>query len=340
LIRATISLALLPCLCAAQGLNEANLAWMQETLAWWEKACREDLRISPKPLPWIIFYDEVHAWHVSPERRLLPPHRRTKHSLRFAGGRYRIYEMDNDGSGLWVPERRPLELKAQGFALPYARDSKALFILAVPALQAKAAGYPLTKDLADFFAGAALHEIAHTRQLPYLMPVLRALQSRHKLPESIDDNLIERTFSGNEEFLKMRGEAGKHFNAAVLAQDDGVARDEARKAIVAMRALRKRFFTGDYQGWAELEDIFLTLEGAAMMLHFQHSRKVAGQEDWRQTLYVLMERSNSWSQSDGLGVFLLISRFDPKWPKRFFSNSAPPSALDVLEGLLGPSSKP
>jgi hypothetical protein len=337
---AALCLALASAPSAAQRIDAANLAWMQDTLARWEQACREDLRIPPQPLPWIVFFDESRAWHVSPEIKRLPPHRRTRHSLRFSRARYRIYEVDNAGGALWLPDRNPIPIKAQGFAVPYDRDTKTLFLLAVPSLQAKAAGVPWTADLAVFFAGSALHELAHTRQLPHIMPLLRQWQSRHKSPRSIDDNLIENTFSSHPEFVALRAEAGKHLTAAVLATEDAAAKAAARNALAAIRALHRRFFTGEYQGWNELEEIFLTLEGAAMMVQFQYSRRLAPQEDWRQTLGLLMQRSDSWSQSDGLALFLLIARFDPQWPARFFANAAPPSPLAVLDQLLGPAPSP
>ena len=107
-----------PFLTAHAQIDQAKLNWMRETLAGWETTCREDLHISPEPLPWIIFYDEVRAWHVHPDRKLLPPHRPTKHSLRFAGRLYQIYELDNNGK-LWVPGRDPLNLTPQGTAMPY-----------------------------------------------------------------------------------------------------------------------------------------------------------------------------------------------------------------------------
>ena len=206
--------------------------------------------------------------------------------------------------------------------------------MATPDFIAKPVGTELTAELASFFSGAALHELAHTRQLPYLTPVFERLQSRYKFPESIDDTLIQTTFAANEEFRKMSDEAGKHITAAVLATDDGIARDNARKALRVMRARQQRFFSGQYEGWAEMEEAFLTLEGTGMFVQFQHARRAASSQAWQQTLGVLMQRTDSWSQTEGLALFLLIDRFDRKWPARFISNAAPPSALGVLEELV------
>jgi hypothetical protein len=77
------------------------------------------------------------------------------------------------------------------------------------------------------------------------------------------------------------------------------------------------------------------MEGTAMLVQFQHARRTASGQPWQRTLHVLAQRTDSWSQSEGLGLFLVIDRLNPKWPARFFSNATPPpSALGVLEDLL------
>ena len=58
---------------------------MPAVLDNWEAVCRRDLRIPAEPLPWIIFYDEDLAWHLQPERWLLPPHETSTESLRLTG---------------------------------------------------------------------------------------------------------------------------------------------------------------------------------------------------------------------------------------------------------------
>jgi hypothetical protein len=120
---------------------------MQDIPTGWEKACREDLRISPDSLPWIIFYDEVRACHVRPEPNLLPRDRSTKHSLGFAGRSYPIFEVDNNAK-LWVPGRAPMDLKPQGIAMSYNGDAKVFFILATPDFVAKSVSTVLTSNLA------------------------------------------------------------------------------------------------------------------------------------------------------------------------------------------------
>ena len=328
-------LALVPSVFAEDSAIDTNvLTWMQRTLDAWEATCREDLHISPNPLPWVIFYDSTHAWHVKPEEKQLPPHRQTKQVLVFAGHRYPIFEL-NHTKELWVPDREPLDLKARAVTMPYDRDTKAFFVLAVPGLVAKDAGVARSKDLDDFFAGNAIHELVHTRQMIQLLPAVRQLRAQYKFPESIDDNLIQNIFGANDEFRKMYEEAGRHMTAALLATDNNARIENARKAVQVIRERQRRFFTGEYEGWGAMEEAWLTMEGAAMWAQFQHALRVAPRgEPWLETISKLSQRTDAWSQMEGLGLFLLIDRLDSAWQPRFFSTSAPPSPLAFLEALL------
>lgn len=66
----------------ARGQSPDTVAWMQQIL------------VAIEPLPWIIFYDSAHAWHVNPDLKLLPGGRRqTRHLLRYAGGRKAFFVM-------------------------------------------------------------------------------------------------------------------------------------------------------------------------------------------------------------------------------------------------------
>src|SRR2546426_6242281 len=60
---------------AEPELDQQTLAWIQDVLDNWERACRRDLHVSAEPLPWIIFYDDIQALHLNPDERLLPPHK-------------------------------------------------------------------------------------------------------------------------------------------------------------------------------------------------------------------------------------------------------------------------
>jgi hypothetical protein len=97
---------------------------------------------------------------------------------------------------------------------------------------------------------------------------------------------------------------------------------------------RARYFVGKRKVYAPLEEIFLTLEGAAMWAHFQMARDHApAGEDVPTTLNKLAAKTNAWSQVEGLSLFLLIDRLVPDWQIRYFAPN-PPSPFAVLRSTL------
>ena len=89
---------------ARTELDQPTLAWMQSVMGNWEAVCRRHLRIPVQPVPWIIFYDQNHAWHLNPEKELLPTQEKSTASLKFAGQSYPLWHLTHSNSApLWVP---------------------------------------------------------------------------------------------------------------------------------------------------------------------------------------------------------------------------------------------
>jgi hypothetical protein len=314
------------------ALDDATAHWIQMVLDRWRDACQKDFRLAEHPLPWMIFFDEGHAWHISPDRKLIPPHRTLPRVLRFSGRAYDVFEVRNR-SGVWVPGRAPISIEPKAVTMPYAGDTKTFFVMATPALQTSE-----TEDFRSFLIGLALHELAHTRQLPQVLSQVKRLQGRHRFPESVDDNIIQTTFETNREFQSSYMEELKQLSTAVLASDIGSARAQAAEGLRMIERRRKRFFVGKYEGWSEMEDVLLSLEGSAMWVQFQSALRLAPKEQaWLDTLAILGQRTDAWSQSEGLGLFLLIDRFSPGWQQKFFGQDVP-SPIETLREALARAS--
>jgi hypothetical protein len=105
---------------------------------------------------------------------------------------------------------------------------------------------------------------------------------------------------------------------ALSAENLADCREAVRQFLAISDERQKRFFVGEKRGYKELEDIFLSLEGLAMLAQYKTARDRAPKgEDWLKTLITLAQRTDSWSQETGLGLFLLIERLVPNWKPRF-----------------------
>ncbi len=317
------------------AVDSPTLRWIQTALDAWQVACRSDLRITQPTLPWIIIHDEARAWHINPQRNILPRHTRTSQNVRFFGRTYEVLEVINNGS-VWVPGREPVAVLPRTVTMLYADETKPFFMMGAPAFQERALRVNAldSVDFRNLLIGGVLHELTHTRQLPRVVPQIKQLQSKGKYPKSLDDNVIQRAFAGNDEFRGMYDEECEHFSAAVLARNPIMARAEAKKGLEVMGRRRQRFFVGEYDGWSEMEEVLLALEGSAMWVQFQSARRLAPRgQPWLETLDALGRRTDAWSQAEGLVLFLLIDRFGPGWQAQFFG-SAVPSPSKVLSKAI------
>jgi hypothetical protein len=310
---------------------------MQSALDNWEAICRRRLHVAAEPLPWIIFYDESYAWHLNPERGLLPPHEPVSASLKFARRTLTLMRVAHAG-GLWVPGREPLTVSPRAVTMLYADEQKPFSIVPLPSLFRKLAGADQSRALDELFLGLASHELTHTRQLVYAAQRINRLRAQHRLPESIDDNTIQHTFGVNDDYRRLYEEERTYLLRAVLANDVDACRRSLAEALSVSQQRKGRFFTGENAAYSELDDIFLAMEGLGMWVHYQMARDHAPRgEDWRQTLVSLSERTDAWSQEEGLGMFLLIDRLVPGWQARFLAPDFPSPFAVLREAVRKPA---
>lgn len=316
--------------------DDEALRWMQMALDRWEDTCRRHLHLPIEPLAWVIFYDDHYAWHVSAEKDLLPPHETATVTLNFAGQPRALARVAHK-QGLWVPGRdETLPIQVDLSAMPYADDQKTFCIIPLPALFHTVEGLGTAAEMDEFFLGIALHELTHTRQLSLVMKQLRQLRKRYPLPEHLDDNLLEDTFSQNKAYAQGFNREMEALGNAAMADTTVECRRKGARALAIIQRRRAHYFVGKRKMFAPLEEIFLMLEGTGMWVHFQMARERApAGEDVGTTLNKLAAKTNAWSQVEGLALFLLMDRLIPDWRARYFAPN-PPSPFAVLQAAVRP----
>jgi len=299
------------------------LAWMQSVLDAWQTTALRDLRVPLQSPPWIIFYDDSTAWHLNPDTAGLPKHTSSKATLRYAKRRYTLVRVVNDGK-LWVPDREPLPLVPRSVTMVNSKGQKPFTILPLPRLFRRAAPPDEAAELNKAFLGAAVHELTHTRQLVGYGKRLDDLRARFRLPETVDDNIIQERYGEDTVYAAILAEERAALNEAVFAKNAVEAKSQLGIALESADLRKKTFFDGDNAGLSELEDFFLVLEGAGMWAQYQQARRVAPpSEPWQRTLSLLMNRTQSWSQGEGLALFVLLDRYRPNWQATFIAPTFP-----------------
>jgi hypothetical protein len=310
----------------------ADTAWIQKILDNWQYVCEHELTIEVKGLPWIIFYDSSSAWHVNADVGMLPAAEKTSYSVVFAGITYPLVRLSHTDS-LWVPDRAAIPLAAGLVTtIPYAQNKKAFFIAPLPSLFHKFAPPDQASFLDFLFLGNNIHELTHTRQLPFVLPQLLAIHDAGKY-KSLNDNTVEEMFSGNERYKQLYAEENTLlWNAAFTTNKDSCI-TVIEHALKRIQIRKREFFSGRNQGLGQADEIFLSLEGSAMWAQYRVMLKNAPNPNERELLSWLTKQGPAWSQVRGLVLFLLINRFDPDWKDRFFEKPLPP-ATDYLREVL------
>jgi hypothetical protein len=152
--------------------------------------------------------------------------------------------------------------------------------------------------------------------------------------------MIQTAFGADEEYKRLYVEERGHLSRAIMSEDVAACRREVALAVEVSERRKARFLVGQKEGWSELEDVFLGLEGVAMWVQYRTARdRAPAGEDWVRTLIKLSERSDAWSQEEGLALFLLIDRLVPGWQARFLAPDFP-SPFAVLREAVKESTPP
>lgn len=307
-----------------------DVDYMQKTADDWEYSCRNDLHIELGILPWIIFYDSTTAWHVNPDVKLLTAPTKLASSVRFAGLDYPLFQMSHTGK-VWVPERDPIDVKSFAVAtMPVSDNKRSFFISTVRSYFVTLAPPDQAVFLELLLKGLNIHELTHTRQLPFVISQILEAQKKYRLPESIDDNSIQRTFENNEAYKTLFLKEKAHLWDAAMASNLDSCKTALKRALDLAAERQRTFFIEENEGYKILDGIFLALEGSAMWAQYKTTLKYApsGQSP-EQTLHFLFQQADSWSQEEGLALFLVIDKLVPDWQAQFF-NKELPSPFELL----------
>ena len=218
--------------------------------------------------------------------------------------------------------------------LLYSKNTKAFSTVPLPALFRQMGAPEDAEDLDKLFVTLAIHELAHTRQLVDVDRRIAQLRPKYHLVPEVDDDVIENRFSMDTAYTPLYGQERAAFNEAVFAKTPAEAKAATRRALELVDQRRSQFMVGPFAGYAELDDYFLVLEGTGMWAQFEAAKRAAPKgEPWQQTLAMLMNRTSSWSQGEGLALFVLLDRFRPNWQAAFMAPGFP-SPFATLKAAL------
>jgi len=299
------------------SLTDANTRWIQKALDGWRQVSRDFLRLNPKPLPWIVLFDEACTWHLNPEPTFLPSGaKQVETSLSFAGQPVPVHALSHSGT-VQFPNGATIPAGVMAAAFPYRNGESAFYALALLDLWRKHPQASQDPNLEERILSVTLHEMVHTRQLPQVRRRVVALGKQYSLPSQVNDDIIETQFKGVPGFREAFEAERDLFYRAVVAPNVAKRRTLVARALLAARDRRARFFKGANKPYEELEDLFLNMEGAAEWARFKfHQASQRQPRSDAQIIDFLRGKQNDWAQDEGLALFLLLEKLVPRWQEK------------------------
>lgn len=275
----------------------------------------------------MVFYDAACAWHVGFEASPIDPSAvRVPAPLSWNSAALEVRATAHTGS-VRLPDGSDWPARENTAHASFYRGTEAtFFVIATPDAWRRDPSLASDPMVEEFFLGVTIHELTHTRHLPLLIARLRAVAARNRLAKlSLDDDVIQNTFGGNADArAAFEAERDVFFEAAASSSREP-RRALIRKGLELSRARRARYFTGENRYYQELEDIFLSMEGAGQWASYVFARRSRSPAD---AVAFVRDNKKYWSQEEGLALFLLLDLEVPRWQATIFSANDPgPFAL-------------
>ena len=99
--------------------------------------------------------------------------------------------------------KRPMDIRRfelATFAAAYGAENRPFFVMAMPSLWRAEERHKNDPHLDLLIRAVFVHEMTHTLQTPVLGPRLDDLITRHKLPEDLDDDVVQKRFGDRPGF--------------------------------------------------------------------------------------------------------------------------------------------
>jgi hypothetical protein len=315
-------------------LADADRRWIQKSLDGWEKVSREFLQLDPEPLPWMILFDQTCAWHLAPEPAMLPDARHVETGLSFAGEPVPAYVVAHQGK-IRLPDGGELSPGPIATTSLYRDGEATYFVVGLPEVWRDEPWAKQGESVDDVLFGVLSHEIVHTRHLVLIGRKLSVLVERHSLPAVMDDDVIEKRFGKKRRFREVFEAERDLFFEAAAEPDAERSRLLTAQGLELARQRRARHFKGRNAPYAELEETFLAMEGVAAWAQYKVARSDPGEKRSDAELLAFVRgENNSWSQDEGLALFLLIEKMAPVWQRRVLGAELA-TPLFLLEDALG-----
>jgi len=303
-------------------ITSEHTDWLNSSLNAWKTVRKNSLRLPAGPLPWMVLFDETCVINIEPGEHV------TFANRYMLDGEWTAMTVSPHGGQVQIPGGGAVPARLMSFAAPYDSPGgrRSFFVFSLPSVWRAAPHLKAEKNADQLVHSVFIHEMTHTEH-GYFHARLDELEKRLPKGEELDDDIIQNKFSANDEFRSMFEAEKALLYRAADSVNKKTKRALAREVLANINSRRSRFLAGDNAIYAELEEIFLTMEGAANWAAYRSA--VNGGITEAEAQAVIRGGRKYWSQDEGLALFLVIDALLPNWQRRAFADKNA-TALDLL----------
>lgn len=214
-----------------------------------------------------------------------------------------------------------------------AEGGKTFFVMSVPSIW-RDGGVTSNIGLEKFMVPVMLHEAMHAIQSPTYGKQIEALTIRHNLPDTFNDDSVQKIFMDNTEFSESVLAEIDLLMQAAQAPTDLEARRLAHKARDMIKTRYETWMIGDAKKYCEIDDVWLTMEGSGQWVGYSWlSTTRGGGLTKDEAINAFGLRGKWWSQKLGFALFMAIERLSNNWKRDAFGDGNK-TVLTLLDDAL------
>jgi hypothetical protein len=210
-------------------------------------------------------------------------------------------------------------LKPQVISFAGSKDGQAYFVMSTPTIWRANGNTGKGTTLENLMTFVMLHEATHVAQMPTYGEKIGTISETYHLPDDFSDDSIQQAFKGNAEIAASVERESKLLFEASQARTRRETAALVRSARSLMKARYARWFTGKNAFMAEIEPIWLTLEGSGQWLGYTWVIDPRGGRARPGDVLPGLLADRWWTQREGFAAFMALERLaGAAWKRQAF----------------------
>ena len=245
-----------------------------------------------------------------------------------------VWRRASHNGSIRLPDGESVPVGLMSFsAPPHEPGAQAFFVMPLPSFWQQAGVDSDELGLERLLVGVFLHEFSHSQQMRGFGAQITALERRLPFGNELHDDIVQQHFEDDADYTARFRTEITAFYAASQENDAAEKIRLTRDVLSRYRARQDDYFRDDDAVFAELEDFFLSMEGAGQFTMYAwlvHPRGGAAAAE--AAIAGIRRGGRWWTQDLGLAMFLLLDDFSPpaEWGPAMFGPS-PGNIVDLLE---------